>query len=196
MQNMITANDIKLLVTLGEGYNAEFKVSIPSKVRELTEEVCAFANAAGGVLLLGVNDANEIKGVSIDNVKRSAIQNRLGDISPHLTCALNLIEVDGKTIGVIELPSGPNKPYVLSGAIYMRMGPNTQKLTSAEQMRDFFQQSERIYFDEVPCNDFSPATMMDTDFFSLFKAEAHISSIVPDEQIYNSLKLFNGEQVF
>ncbi|GBL35247.1 hypothetical protein EMGBS15_08420 [Filimonas sp.] len=78
----------------------------------------------------------------------------------------------------------------------MRIGPNTQKLTSAEQMRDFFQQSERIYFDEVPCNDFSPATMMDTDLFSLFKAEAHISSIVPDEQIYNSLKLFNGEQIF
>ncbi|GBL35248.1 hypothetical protein EMGBS15_08430 [Filimonas sp.] len=110
---MITANDIKLLVALGEGYNAEFKVSVPSKVRELTEEVCAFANAAGGVLLLGVNDANEIKGISIDNVKRSAIQNSLGDISPHLTCSINLIEVDGKTIGVIEVPSGPNKPYVL-----------------------------------------------------------------------------------
>jgi ATP-dependent DNA helicase RecG len=55
---MITAEDIKLLVASGEGYNAEFKVSAPSKVRELTEEVCAFANAAGGVLLIGVTDTN------------------------------------------------------------------------------------------------------------------------------------------
>lgn len=42
----MTAEDIKLFVRSGEGYNAEFKVSVPSKVKELTEEVCAFANAA------------------------------------------------------------------------------------------------------------------------------------------------------
>ena len=47
---MITPDDIKILVASGEGYNAEFKVSVPSKVREITEEVCAFANAAGGVV--------------------------------------------------------------------------------------------------------------------------------------------------
>ncbi|MEY4048041.1 MAG: hypothetical protein RL284_1592, partial [Bacteroidota bacterium] len=40
---MITAKDIQLIVASGEGYNAEFKVSIPSKVKELSEEVCAFA---------------------------------------------------------------------------------------------------------------------------------------------------------
>ena len=112
---MLTANDLKLLLGSGEGYNAEFKVSVPSKVKELTEEVCAFANAAGGVLLLGVSDANEIKGVSIDNAKRSAIQNSLNDITPHLACSLSIVEVDGKSIGVIEVPSGPNKPYVGSG---------------------------------------------------------------------------------
>ncbi len=46
---MITAEEIKLLVSSGEGYNAEFKVAVPTKVKELTEEVCAFANSAGGV---------------------------------------------------------------------------------------------------------------------------------------------------
>ena len=193
---MLTQDDIKLIVASGEGYNAEFKISVPSKVKELTEEVCAFANAAGGALLIGVNDRNEIKGVNIDNAKRSAIQNSLGEITPHLSCSLTFTEVDGKTIGVIEVPSGPNKPYVLSGAIYVRIGPNTQKLTTAEQMRDFFQQSERIYFDEVPCSPFSPDTMVDTGFLSVFKAEAHISTAVPDEQIFRSLKLYNGDEVF
>ena len=136
---MITADDIRMIVNSGEGYNAEFKVSVPSKVKELTEEICAFANAAGGVLLIGVNDDNDIIGVNIDNSKRSAIQNSLGEITPPLHCSIDLVEVDGKTIGVIEVASGLNKPYVLSGAIYIRIGPNTQKLTTAEQMRDFFQ---------------------------------------------------------
>ena len=93
---MITVNDIKLLVTSGEGYNVEFKVSVPSKVRELTGEVCAFANAAGGFVLIGINDNNEIVGVTIDNARRSAIQNSLGEISPHLSCSLTIVEVDGK----------------------------------------------------------------------------------------------------
>ncbi len=49
---MLTADDIKTIVASGEGYNAEFKVALPSKVKEVTEEICAFANAAGGHLLL------------------------------------------------------------------------------------------------------------------------------------------------
>jgi len=187
---MATVDDIKLLIATGEGYNAEFKLKVPAKVKELTEEVCAFANAAGGVLVIGVNDANEIKGVSIDNAKRSAIQNSLNEITPHLACSLSLLDVDGIPVGVIEVPSGPNKPYVLSGAIYVRIGPNTQKLTTAEQMRDFFQQSDRIYFDESPCPDFLPDEMIDTDFLPIFKAEARISPGVPNEQLFKNLKLF------
>lgn len=108
---MITVEDIKLLVASGEGYNAEFKVSVPTKVIELSEEVCAFANAAGGVLLIGVNDQNQITGVNIDNAKRSAIQNSIGEITPALQCTLSIVEVDGKQIGIFEVPSGTNKPY-------------------------------------------------------------------------------------
>jgi len=43
----MNANQIKSIIASGEGYHAEFKVSVPSKVRDLTEEICAFANAAG-----------------------------------------------------------------------------------------------------------------------------------------------------
>jgi len=161
-------------------------------VKELTEEVCAFANAAGGVLLIGINDANEIKGVSIDNVKRSAIQNSLNEITPHLACSLSMI----LSVGVIEVPSGTNKPYVLSGAIYVRIGPNTQKLTTAEQMRDFFQQSDRIYFDEAPCKEFDVYTMVAKDFLPVFKAESQISTGIPDEQLFKNLKLYTNGHTF
>lgn len=138
--------DIKSIAQSGEGYNAEFKIRVPAKVKELVEEVCAFANAAGGVVLLGVDDNNEIRGIEINNKKRSAIQNSLHQINPNLHCPFYFVEVGGKQIGVIEVPSGLQKPYTLSGAIYVRQGANSQKITSVEQMRDFFQQSGRIYF--------------------------------------------------
>ncbi len=190
------SSEIKTLISSGEGYNSEFKESVPAKVKELSEVVCAFANAAGGFLLIGVRDDGKIAGVKIDNAKRSAIQNSLGEITPALHCSLSLMEVDGKTIGIIEVPSGPNKPYVLSGAIYVRVGPNTQKLTAAEQMRDFFQQSGKIYFDEAPCKEFEPDTMLDEDVLALFKIEARISPTVPDEQIFRNLKLYSSDKLF
>ena len=51
---MLNTENIQLLIDSGEGYNVEFKVRVPSKVRELTEEICAFANADGGYLLIGI----------------------------------------------------------------------------------------------------------------------------------------------
>ncbi len=112
---MLSAKDIKELVSGGEGYNVDFKRGVPSKVRELTEEVCSFLNAAGGYLLIGVNDNNEIVGAEIDNSKRSAIQGSIGEISP--MCHYNMYDVDvcGKNVWVIEVPSGKNKPYFFSG---------------------------------------------------------------------------------
>jgi len=50
---MLTAEEIKSITLSGEGYNVEFKLKVPSKVRELSEEVCAFANSEGGYLLIG-----------------------------------------------------------------------------------------------------------------------------------------------
>ena len=44
----LTEEEVKSLVKAGEGYNVEFKVRIPTKVRDLSQEVCAFANSEGG----------------------------------------------------------------------------------------------------------------------------------------------------
>jgi ATP-dependent DNA helicase RecG len=189
MVRLLTPDDIKSIVQAGEGYNAEFKISVPNKVKEITEELCAFANSAGGVLLIGVSDADIIQGVSIDNGKRSAIQNSINDINPHLATDFYAVEVDGKTVWVIEVNTGIQKPYVLSGAIYVRQGPNTQKLTTVEQMRDFFQQSDRIYFDEAPCTDFDLIKDFDQVLFEEFRLQSGLSKSVSQEQIIHNLKL-------
>ena len=193
---MINADDIKSIVQSGEGYNAEFKIRVPNKVKELTEEICAFANAAGGVLLLGVDDDNVIHGINIDNRKRSAIQNSINDINPHIHCPFYKVDVDEKEVWVIEVSSGVQKPYTLSGAIYVRQGPNSQKLISVEQMRDFFQQSDRIYFDEAPCSEFIIEKDIDLDYFKEFRFAAGLSQTVSQEQIMNNLKLILPEGDF
>lgn len=193
---MLTKEDIVSIIRSGEGYNAEFKSRIPNKLKELSEEICAFANAAGGVLLLGVDDHNNIVGAAIDNTKLSAIQNSLNEINPHLPTEIYKVEVDGIGIWVIEVNSGKQKPYALSGAIYVRQGPNSQKLTTVEQMRDFFQQSDRIYFDEAPCTAFDLEADIDHEWFEEFRIEANLSKSISQEQIINNLKLVVNQASF
>ena len=108
---MLTASQIQELVRGGEGYNVDFKRNVPSKVREISDEVAGFANAAGGYVIIGVNNDNQIVGVEIDNNKRSAIQDTIGEISPALKCEIYPIEVEGKKVWVIDVPSGNDKPF-------------------------------------------------------------------------------------
>lgn len=80
---MLSTAEIKSLIASGEGYNVEFKRNIPSKVKEVTEEICAFANAAGGTILLGVDDNNVIQGIAFNNTRHSALQNSINEITLH-----------------------------------------------------------------------------------------------------------------
>lgn len=70
----VKASQILDLVKGDEGYNVDFKRSVPSKVKEISDEVVGFANASGGYVLIVVDNSNQIIGAEIDNNKRSAIQ--------------------------------------------------------------------------------------------------------------------------
>lgn len=63
-------------------------------------------------------------------LKKSAIQDSINEITPNLYCPIYTVGVDGKEVTVIEIASGPQNHYVLSGAIYVLIGPNSQKLTT------------------------------------------------------------------
>ena len=190
---MLNEKNIKSLIASGEGYNVEFKVSIPSKIKDVTEEICAFANAAGGTLLLGVDDNNIVQGVVFNNAKRSALQNSINEISPALHCEIYTVTVDSKDVVVIEVPSGENKPYVLSGAIYVRQGPNSQKLTTVEEMRDFFQQADKIYFDEAPCKAIDINQDIPDGNINQFRELVGLGTTVSNDQVFNNLKLITKE---
>lgn len=193
---MLSPEEIKTLIASGEGYQAEWKKSIPSKAKDITEEVCAFANAAGGVVLIGVDDEDNIIGAKFPNDKRSTLQNSINEIDPSITVTMSEVVIDGKNIIVIDVPSGKRKPYMYSGAIYMRQGPNTQKLTSAEQVRDFFQQSDRIFFDELAVPGFNIETDLEEAFFKLFRTESGFPSSIENNQIIKNLKLLDDENHF
>ena len=188
---MIKKEDIIRFSVQGEGLHVEFKQSVPVKVRELSEEACGFANAQGGFLLIGINDANEIVGATIENSKRSAIQGSLGEISPKIQYSMYPVEVEDKTVWVIEIPEGQHKPYIFSGSIFKREDASCQKLTQVDEMRDFFQQSERIHFDAIPEPTINLMEELDEDTFHEFRRSASLNPDTPIAQILDNLQLFD-----
>lgn len=128
--NIMTLKELRQLIKQGEGYNLEFKKSIPSKASELAEEICAFVNTAGGTLLIGIDDKGNVAGVSMDNTGRSRLQHVFNCIEPRVDLVINEVAIDGQTVVCIECKSGKNKPYTVSGSIIVRNGPNSEKITS------------------------------------------------------------------
>jgi ATP-dependent DNA helicase RecG len=194
-KNRLTWEEIESLAGAGEGYNVEFKVNVPIKVKELSQEVCAFANSGGGYLLIGIDDSGKIEGTEIDNAKRSAVQDAFHAISPAIRVEMYPVQADNKTVWVIDVPSGKDKPYVISGMIYVREGANSQKLTTATEMRSFFQSSNCVYFDAMPCSRFNIEEDLDKMNFKQFLLESSISGNISTQQILNNLQTFDESGV-
>lgn len=129
------------LIKTGEGYHLEFKETLD---KSFIEEVCAFANSSGGKILIGVSDNGDIKGIKTDNVFLSRIQDTLSQLEPKLN--INVSAADNFII--VDVPEGKEKPYGCSKGFFIRIGPNTQKLTRNEIV-SFFQKEGRIRFDEL-----------------------------------------------
>lgn len=74
-------NQLNDLIKLGEGFTVEFKMS---STRNIGRELCAFANATGGFLLIGVSDSGDPVGVKNHNKLKSEIQGSARSMEPPL----------------------------------------------------------------------------------------------------------------
>ena len=59
----MTYEEIKNIISQGEGVNIEFKKSTTDITKDVYETVCAFSNREGGHILLGVKDDGTVIGV-------------------------------------------------------------------------------------------------------------------------------------
>src|SRR3989344_6492602 len=103
------------LTKIGEGYNLEFKEKFNASIGK---EICAFANASGGKIILGVKDNEEVIGANISNNESSQIQDIARNMDPSLEVSVDKIE----NLIVINIPEGNKKPYSINGHFYLRTG--------------------------------------------------------------------------
>lgn len=123
-------NSILALVSKGESEELEFKSDFG---KEALESICAFANSAGGKLLIGIADNKEVKGVLVgkktledwvERIKREispAVQFSL-TIDPHVTDV-------GNKIVVLTVQPSPSASVSYKGKFFKRVGRANQTMT-------------------------------------------------------------------
>ncbi|MDX9971784.1 MAG: ATP-binding protein [FCB group bacterium] len=140
------AADLEILLQEGEGAMLEYKESLSSS---FARELVAFANTAGGRILLGVRDDGTVKGITDTNDLRARIQDIARNCDPPIKILLHRV---GEVISVTVRESDA-KPVQCSDGFFWRQGAVTQKL-SRDEIRSFFQESAAIRFDLSVCTRF------------------------------------------
>lgn len=162
----MNSKDLSELIALGEGFTTEFK---RAETSSLGREICAFANATGGVILIGVEDNGEVVGVTDHNGLKSRVQATARSADPPI--AIDVTSVD--SVLCVRVPEQHVKPYSFSGRFFMREGANSQQM-SREEIREFFFKEGLIRFDEMQCGDFRIENNLTDEKWAKFSQRARI----------------------
>ncbi|MBI5410233.1 MAG: ATP-binding protein [Nitrospirae bacterium] len=104
---MINADDIKILIKEGEGLTVEFKERFTSRI---DEDIVAFANTKGGIIILGVRDDRTVSGEKLTNDLKARINSVARNCNPPVQVKIKQLQ----NIIAIEAPQGEEKPYSCS----------------------------------------------------------------------------------
>lgn len=145
------AGPLTAILARGEDSRHQFKRDF-SHVESLAAELAAFANMSGGVLLIGVDDAGQVTGLSLADVGR--LNQMLSNAaSQHVKPPINPVSANVQTerglVMQVEVPEGLNKPYVDGqGRIWVKTGADKRQVTAREEMQRMFQHSGLLHADE------------------------------------------------
>ena len=191
------ADEILQRLKVGEDSGWEFKeVAFSSKgvkapMRDVwADEIAAFANASGGVMLCGVTDAGEPQGMSRDQIV--ALDNFLVEVSTASIKSPVRIETHhrqlpgDKLVLVLVVPEGDGL-HGSPGGNFVRVGGTKRKMSSDESLRLAQRRSQARYlwFDKQPV----PDTGFNTLEESLWKPLLSVEGRAKPEQGLQKLAL-------
>ena len=156
-----TDQEIARQIRLGEDSQWEFEQIEFSGSRpkspnrdDLADEIAAFANADGGVLLCGVTDIGEIQGMSreqMDELDRLLMDICTDAIKPPIRPTILRRIIDECPLLLVEVPQG-HAQHDSPGGSYHRVGSSKRRMTSDERLRLAQRrgQTRFLWFDKQP----------------------------------------------
>ncbi len=117
----------------------EFAVNRPRHPsrQDLADEIAAFANADGGVLLCGVTDDGEVQGMSREQIVELdslLVEVSTDSIRPAVRIRTYHRQLDERLLLVVDIPEGDSQ-HDSPGGSYIRVGGTKRRMTSDERLR-------------------------------------------------------------
>ena len=176
-------------ILTGESKNVEFKENLPEKSIKYMKSVVAFANGTGGKIIFGIADkTREVVGFDKEDVfkKMDAIANAVSDsCEPAIIPDITLQTVDGKTVIVVEVSEGRQRPYYIKalgrdGGVYVRVA-GTTRLADEYMIKELLFEGSNRYYDQALC---TGVNVTDEDIDALCKAmkEQAVQNACTEEQ--------------
>lgn len=176
-------------ILTGESKNVEFKENLPEKSIKYMKSVVAFANGTGGKIIFGIADkTREVVGFDKEDVfkKMDAIANAISDsCEPAIIPDITLQTVDGKTVIVVEVSEGRQRPYYIKalgrdGGVYVRVA-GTTRLADEYMIKELLFEGSNRYYDQALC---TGVNVTDEDIDALCKAmkEQAVQNACTEEQ--------------
>ncbi len=150
----MSASFIEDILARPEGKTLEFKRDLSSP-KPLLKTLVAFANTAGGRLIVGVNDDKTVVGVDDPLDEEEKLSNLIADtISPRLVPNIELTTVEGKTLLLVEVFLSGTRPHFLKSegpdaGVYVRLG-STNRQADRELIGELLRSVEGTSYDEMP----------------------------------------------
>jgi ATP-dependent DNA helicase RecG len=185
----MTKKEFEFLLKQGEGLMLEFKENFDSK--NITKEMCAFANTQGGKIFIGVDDTGKIKGINLTNKIKSELQDAARKCDPPINIQFETFD----NILILDVKEGLNKPYRCSTGFFLRQASSSQKL-STDEIRDFFNKEGKILFDEAINKEFNFRNGFVKSKFEMFLQTAKISKVLKDIDILKNIGILTPQKEF
>jgi predicted HTH transcriptional regulator len=154
-------DSISELLKREEGTDLEFKAQFPEK-QTIAAVLCAFANSAGGDLIIGVSDHKPRKVVGLGNSDVVELEHKISSIAanaiaPRIAPFVRIINVKGNYVLAVHVEQGYQRPYKVvagrsAGRVFVRVGSTTRKADSATIQR-LHLQSSGMSWDALPYPD-------------------------------------------
>lgn len=184
---------IEQLLLQPEGKTLEFKRDLSSP-RNALKTLVAFANSAGGRLVIGVDDARQVTGVAEPLDEEERICNLIADsIAPRLVPQVELASIDGRTVLVVEVFPSNSRPHYLKSlgpqqGVYVRLGSSSRQ-AGPELVAELGRAAQGVVFDELPMPELGPQDL------DLQAAQRWFGPRrILDEKALTTLKLLRHEQ--
>lgn len=130
----MTWEEVLALLDQGEGQSVEFEKNIPSE-DDIARDIVAFCNADGGKIIYGLDDKNKhLVGVDMEENTLDKVRSISKErCSPSISSSIDIVEKADKSIVIITVPEGDDKPYRCDEICYIRDGKTSRPAKENEE---------------------------------------------------------------